>query len=139
VIPHSHVLGAVALSIPRLGYVLDFARSERGFFFMAVVPALLIILDEVLHIVGALRTRRTSVPTRPFQRSRESGRLQKISWIASLRQLASRAAAPRDDDVRCVASRQNAQVGQRVVVAHPPQTRPHPSMDIIPPSYQYVS
>lgn len=49
------VIGKVAFSVPRLGYVLHFARSQRGFTFMVVMPAALIVLDELITIVGALR------------------------------------------------------------------------------------
>jgi len=54
-VPYSAVLGGVGLSIPRLGYVLDFAHSREGFLFMAVVPAALIILDELFALVASLR------------------------------------------------------------------------------------
>lgn len=57
-VPHSAVIGAVEFVVPRLGYVLHFARSERGFFLMAVVPAVLIMVDEVFTIAAILRRRR---------------------------------------------------------------------------------
>lgn len=57
-VPHGAIIGAVELVVPRLGYVLHFARSERGFFLMAVVPAVLIMVDEVLTIAAILRRRR---------------------------------------------------------------------------------
>lgn len=61
---HSAVFGSVALSVPRLGYVLDFARSREGFLFMAVIPAALILLDELLALVGALR-KEPAAPRKP--------------------------------------------------------------------------
>ena len=65
-VPHPAVIGHVAVSVPRLGYVLDFARSREGFFLMAVVPAALIVLDEVLNIIKVLHGRRTrTTPVSP--------------------------------------------------------------------------
>lgn len=52
---YSEVIGKVVLTVPRLGYVLDFARSKNGFMFMVVIPAALIVLDELITIAGALR------------------------------------------------------------------------------------
>jgi len=54
-VPHSAVVGKVMLTMPRLGYVLDFARSRNGFFFMVVIPAALIILDELISLAQSIR------------------------------------------------------------------------------------
>ncbi len=51
---HSAVVGKVAFSIPRIGYVLDFARSRTGFLALIAIPAGLVMLDEILNIIAAL-------------------------------------------------------------------------------------
>jgi len=56
-IPYREVIGKVVLTVPRLGYVLEFARSRNGFLTTVVVPASLVILDELLTIFGVVRMR----------------------------------------------------------------------------------
>lgn len=63
-IAHASVIGKVTASVPRLGFVLDFARSKNGFMFMVVLPAMLIVLDELITIFGVvqgMRRRRESM------------------------------------------------------------------------------
>jgi signal peptidase I len=55
---YDKVIGKVVYTVPRLGYMLDFARSRKGFTYTVVIPAGLIILDELLTIYGAVRGRR---------------------------------------------------------------------------------
>lgn len=54
----SEVRGAVLLSIPYLGYVLDFARQPLGFALLIGVPAAMIVIEEVSNIYKALRAGR---------------------------------------------------------------------------------
>jgi len=49
------VVGKVVYTVPRLGYVLAFARTQNGYLAMVVVPAGLIILDELLVMYAAMR------------------------------------------------------------------------------------
>lgn len=71
---HSGVIGKVLLSVPYAGFVLDFARRPLGFALLIGLPALLIIIDELLTIgseVRRLRRRRKApaqrlVPRRMF-------------------------------------------------------------------------
>jgi signal peptidase len=42
--------GKVVFSLPYLGYVLDFARKPLGFALLVGVPAVIIILDEIVKI-----------------------------------------------------------------------------------------
>jgi len=44
------VQGKVAVSVPYLGYAVHFAKTQRGFVLLILLPALLIILDEVWAI-----------------------------------------------------------------------------------------
>lgn len=54
-IPEKNVIGKVVLTIPYLGYIIDFARKPIGFFFLIGLPATLVILDELLVIAGEVR------------------------------------------------------------------------------------
>ena len=54
----TNILGVVVLSIPYLGYVLDFARQPLGFALLIGVPAALIFVEESSNIYKALRGRR---------------------------------------------------------------------------------
>ena len=54
-VSHSEVIGGVVATVPRLGYMIDFARSKNGFTFMVVIPALLIMLDEIINIVMIMK------------------------------------------------------------------------------------
>lgn len=50
--PESTVIGKVVFAVPYGGYILDFARQPIGFTFLIGIPAGLIIIDELLHIIG---------------------------------------------------------------------------------------
>jgi signal peptidase len=63
------VIGKVILNVPYMGFVIDFARQPLGFILLIVVPASLVILDELWNIgteVRAMfRRRSTSVSEKP--------------------------------------------------------------------------
>ena len=52
------VLGKVFFSIPYLGYILDMAKKPIGFVLLIVIPALLIIGDEIHTIWTEIQKRR---------------------------------------------------------------------------------
>jgi len=60
------VLGKVLFTVPYVGFILDFARQPIGFGLLIVLPALLIVIDEVEKIWKELRRRRKSVVVRKF-------------------------------------------------------------------------
>lgn len=47
--------GKVILSLPYLGYVLDFAKRPLGFILLVGVPALIIIFDEIAKIIREIK------------------------------------------------------------------------------------
>lgn len=49
------VIGKVVLTIPYLGYVIDFVRTPVGFVALIAIPALLIVFEEILKIWRELR------------------------------------------------------------------------------------
>lgn len=49
-IPESKILGRVVLSLPYLGYLASFAQTQKGFIFLIVIPATIIVYSELLKI-----------------------------------------------------------------------------------------
>lgn len=49
-VTENEILGKVIFSVPYLGYALDFVRKPPGFILVIVVPAVVIIYDEILKI-----------------------------------------------------------------------------------------
>jgi len=62
----SQILGRVILSIPYLGYLLDFARQPLGFVLLIGVPALMIFIEEAGSIVREFKNRKPE-PTKDDQ------------------------------------------------------------------------
>lgn len=54
----SDVKGKVVLTVPYLGFVLDFAKKPIGFALLVGVPAVIIILDELGKILREIRLMR---------------------------------------------------------------------------------
>ncbi|SMO82377.1 signal peptidase I [Halorubrum cibi] len=52
-VPASNVLGAVAFSIPYIGYVIQFTDSPAGFTLLVVLPFALLALSEVWSLYGS--------------------------------------------------------------------------------------
>jgi signal peptidase len=65
-VAESEVIGAVVFDMPYAGYVLDFARQPVGFVLLVVLPAGVIIVEEMVRIVQEIRTlrrgRRRNIP-----------------------------------------------------------------------------
>ncbi|KKW19510.1 MAG: Type I signal peptidase [Parcubacteria group bacterium GW2011_GWA2_51_10] len=75
------VIGKVLLAVPYVGFVLDFARQPLGFALLIGIPALLVIVAELVAIlqeVRLMRRRRRRAPAPKLMR----GRLP-LSLIAS--------------------------------------------------------
>lgn len=63
------VKGKVLFSIPYLGYVLNFMRQPIGFALVIIVPATLIIWEEIKKIIGEIKK---------SKKKTESGAVEKI-------------------------------------------------------------
>lgn len=50
-IKKSDILGKVLFSVPYVGYAVDFAKKPLGFTLIIIVPAAIIIIDEIRNIV----------------------------------------------------------------------------------------
>jgi len=46
------IIGKVALVIPKLGYLVSFSRSVPGLIILVVIPAVTIVLDELLRLIN---------------------------------------------------------------------------------------
>ena len=49
-IKEENILGKVIFTIPYLGYVVSFTKTQMGFIFLIVVPAVIIIFSEILNL-----------------------------------------------------------------------------------------
>lgn len=58
-VQESEVIGKVAFHVPYLGHVIEFAKRPIGFVILVIIPAGLIVIDEIRTIVGEIRKRRT--------------------------------------------------------------------------------
>jgi signal peptidase len=54
----SEVIGKVLFDIPYAGFVLDFAKKPAGFVLLIILPATVIIFDEVQTIWAEVRKKR---------------------------------------------------------------------------------
>ena len=54
------ILGKVLIDIPYLGYVVDFTKKPIGFALIIIVPAVVIIGDEVRKIYEELKKKKTN-------------------------------------------------------------------------------
>ena len=52
----SDISGKVILTLPYLGYILDFAKKPLGFALLVGIPAVVIILDEIGKIIKEIRS-----------------------------------------------------------------------------------
>jgi len=51
-------VGKVLFSVPFVGYAVDFAKKPMGFALIIVVPAAIIIYDEIKKIIQELKIKR---------------------------------------------------------------------------------
>lgn len=51
------IIGKVLLAVPYMGYAVDFAKKPMGFALIIIIPAALIVVDELKKILKKLRKR----------------------------------------------------------------------------------
>lgn len=59
------IVGKVFYSMPHLGFLLSFIKSKIGIIFLVLLPAVYIIIDELLTIMRTIKTHKkntTSIP-----------------------------------------------------------------------------
>jgi len=56
------IVGKVLFSVPYLGYAVDFAKKPVGFMLIVIVPAIIIIYDEVKNIWQEIKKSSTKAP-----------------------------------------------------------------------------
>ena len=52
------VLGKVLLDVPFAGYAVEFAKKPIGFALIIIIPALVIISDEIIKIIKELKNKK---------------------------------------------------------------------------------
>ncbi len=57
-IEHSAIIGKVIFDVPYFGYLLHMAKQPLGFFLLVILPAGLIIIDELRNIFVEVRKRK---------------------------------------------------------------------------------
>jgi len=60
-IKQSDILGKVLFSVPYLGFAVDFAKKPMGFALIIIVPAALIIFDEIKKIFGEIKKKKIAI------------------------------------------------------------------------------
>ncbi len=91
------VIGKVVLSVPYIGFILDFARQPIGFGLLIVLPALMIILGEIEKIWKEIRNKKrnnksqdddTDISQEPpvYVRNRDTVRMMEIACPVYLEQ-----------------------------------------------------
>jgi signal peptidase len=55
-IPRSRIIGEVRLSIPYLGYLAAFAKTPHGFILLVIVPATIIVYEELRSLFSEIKT-----------------------------------------------------------------------------------
>jgi len=54
-ISQKDIVGKVMFDIPYLGYIVSFVRKPLGFLLILIIPALIIVLDEIKKIIGEIK------------------------------------------------------------------------------------
>lgn len=50
-VTNDQIIGRAAISIPYLGYIVDFAKRPQGFILLVIVPATIIIYEELKYLL----------------------------------------------------------------------------------------
>ena len=58
VVPLDHVLGKVTMNLPKLGYLVTFGKSLYGIILLIVIPAAIVVVDEIGNILIAYSKKR---------------------------------------------------------------------------------
>lgn len=52
------IVGKVLISVPFVGYAIDFARKPMGFALIIIIPAAVIIFDEIMKIYAEIKKKK---------------------------------------------------------------------------------
>lgn len=58
-IPQKEIIGKVLVSVPFVGYAVDFAKKPLGFALIVGIPAVAVIGDEIRKIIKELKKKKT--------------------------------------------------------------------------------
>lgn len=54
-VPHSNVIGSTIFALPYVGYLIDFARTPLGYIVLILVPAIILIYEEIGNMIRSWR------------------------------------------------------------------------------------
>lgn len=54
-ISQNQIIGKVAFTIPYLGYAVDFAKTPQGFILFVIIPATIVIYEELKNILSEIK------------------------------------------------------------------------------------
>lgn len=57
-IRHQEVIGKLAFNIPYLGYVIEASRTPYGFFALVIIPAGIVIIEQLANILREIKKQR---------------------------------------------------------------------------------
>lgn len=57
-IRHQEVIGKLAFNIPYLGYVIEASRTPYGFFALVIIPAGIVIIEQLANILKEIKKQR---------------------------------------------------------------------------------
>lgn len=60
-IPKSEIQGKVFLTIPFLGYLVNFAKTRNGFLLLIIIPAVWIIIEHIIKIAKELSSKNKDI------------------------------------------------------------------------------
>lgn len=77
----SEVQGKLVFAVPLLGYVVNFAKTPKGLFILVILPAILIIIDELKNIKNELEKKYKEKYEKELKRQKNSDILVAIVLV----------------------------------------------------------
>lgn len=64
---NEHIIGKAVLTVPYVGYLVDFAKKPQGFILLVIVPATIVIYEELKNLLTEIVKELKSVKKRYFK------------------------------------------------------------------------
>lgn len=75
-VPKSDIQGKVFLTIPFLGYLVNFAKTRNGFILIILIPAIYIIIDQIIKITKELSKKKENIGQQEIKENEPSDKEQ---------------------------------------------------------------
>jgi len=72
VVPTADILGEAGISVPYVGYFVNFARTRNGFLLLIIFPAILIVIGEIRNIFKCVKEGTKEKGTALYEETPES-------------------------------------------------------------------